>query len=237
MQVSVVKASLPLDNKLLASLPRDHFDRLLPHLSTVSLPQGDVLAEAGDEVDQVYFPHYGMLSLLAVLRDGKAIETATVGREGVVGAMAGLGLYKSLVRIVVQMPMACSKIAAPHFRTAAAASDPVRNLCIRYNEVLLSQARVTAACNALHSIEARFCRWLLQCADRAASDTVALTQEFLAEMLGVRRTSVTEVASKVQAAGAITYSRGVIRILDRAALMRMSCECYETLVDQSATLF
>jgi CRP-like cAMP-binding protein len=227
---------LPLDNRLLASLPRDHFDRLLPHLSTVSLPQGDVLTEAGDEVDQVYFPHYGMLSLLAVLRDGKAIETATVGREGVVGAMAGLGLYKSLVRVVVQMPMACSKIAAPHFRTVAAASDPVRNLCIRYNEVLLSQARVTAACNALHSIEARFCRWLLQSADRAAGDTVALTQEFLAEMLGVRRTSVTEVATKVQNAGVITYSRGVIRILDRAALMRMSCECYETLVDQSAVL-
>jgi CRP-like cAMP-binding protein len=224
-----------LDNKLLASLPRDHFDRLLPHLVTISLPQGDVLIEAGDEVDQIYFPHYGMLSLLAVLRDGKAIETATVGREGVVGAMAGLGLYKSLVRVVVQMPSACTKIAAAHFRTVAATSDPVRNLCIRYNEVLLSQARVTA-CNALHSIEARFCRWLLQSADRGASDTVNLTQEFLAEMLGVRRTSVTEVASKVQSAGVITYSRGVIRILDRAALMRMSCECYETLVDQSAML-
>jgi CRP-like cAMP-binding protein len=236
VHLPVSNYGLPLDNRLLASLPRDHFDRLLPHLSTVSLPQGDVLTEAGEEVDQVYFPHYGMLSLLAVLRDGKAIETATVGREGVVGAMAGLGLYKSLVRVVVQMPMACSKIAAPHFRTVAGASDPVRNLCIRYNEVLLSQARVTAACNALHSIEARFCRWLLQSADRAAGDTVALTQEFLAEMLGVRRTSVTEVATKVQNAGVITYSRGVIRILDRAALMRMSCECYETLVDQSAVL-
>jgi CRP-like cAMP-binding protein len=236
VHLPVSNYGLPLDNRLLASLPRDHFDRLLPHLSTVSLPQGDVLTEAGEEVDQVYFPHYGMLSLLAVLRDGKAIETATVGREGVVGAMAGLGLYKSLVRVVVQMPMACSKIAAPHFRTVAGASDPVRNLCIRYNEVLLSQARVTAACNALHSIEARFCRWLLQSADRAAGDTVALTQEFLAEMLGVRRTSVTEVATKVQNAGVITYSRGVIKILDRAALMRMSCECYETLVDQSAVL-
>jgi CRP-like cAMP-binding protein len=233
---SVSNAGFPLDNKLLASLPRDHFDRLLPHLSAVSLSQGVVLYEAGDEVDQVYFPHDGMLSLLAVLRDGKAIETATVGREGVVGAMAGLGLYKSLVRVVVQMPLAGTKIAATHFRTAAAASEPIRDICIRYNEVLLSQARVTAACNALHSIEARFCRWLLQSADRAASDTVNLTQEFLAEMLGVRRTSVTEVASKVQNAGIITYSRGVIKILDRPALMRMSCECYETLLDQSATL-
>jgi len=236
VQVPVPKASHPLDNKLLSSLPRDHFDRLLPHLSTLSMQQGNVLFEAGDEVDQVYFPHYGMLSLLAVLRDGKAIETATVGREGVVGAMAGLGLYKSLVRVVVQMPVGCSKIAASHFRTVVAGSEPLRNLCIRYNEVLLSQARVTAACNALHQIEARFCRWLLQSADRAASDTVPLTQEFLAEMLGVRRTSVTEVASKVQGAGVITYSRGVIKILDRPALMRMSCECYETLNDQSAVL-
>jgi len=232
----VSNAGHPLDNKLLASLPGDHFDRLLPHFTSVQLPQGLVMFESGDEVDQVYFPHYGMLSLLAVLRDGKAIETATVGREGVVGAMAGLGLYKSLVRVVAQMPVACSKIAATHFRTVATGSDPVRNLCIRYNEVLLSQARVTAACNALHSIEARFCRWLLQSADRAATDTVTLTQEFLAEMLGVRRTSVTEVASKVQNAGAITYSRGVIRILDRPALLRMSCECYETLLDQSAVL-
>jgi CRP-like cAMP-binding protein len=166
VQVPVAKATLPLDNKLLASLPPDHFDRLLPHLSTVSLQQGVVLYEAGDEVDQVYFPHYGMLSLLAVLRDGKAIETATVGSEGVVGAMAGLGLHKSLVRVVVQLPVAVSRIASTHFRTVAAGSDVLRNLCIRYNEVLLSQARVTAACNALHPIEARFCRWLLQSAPR-----------------------------------------------------------------------
>jgi len=227
---------LALDNKLLASLPRDHFDRLSPYLTTVSLPQGEVLTESGEEVDQIYFPHYGMLSLLAVMRDGKAIETATVGREGVVGAMAGLGLYKSLVRVVVQMPVVCSRIPAPQFRTVAAGSDPIRHLCIRYNEVLLSQARVTAACNALHSIEARFCRWLLQSADRAAGDTVNLTQEFLAEMLGVRRTSVTEVASKIQGAGVIAYSRGVIKILDRAALLRTSCECYQTLLDQSAIL-
>src|SRR5205814_1476728 len=204
-------------NKLRAKSTRRDFETLSEHLTHVSLPQGEIVYEAGDEVAHIYFPSGGMFSLLAVMRDGKAIETATVGREGVVGAMAGLGLYRSLVRVVVQMPIACSKIAASHFRTVAASSDPVRNLCIRYNEVLLSQARVTAACNALHSIEARFCRWLLQSADRAASDRVALTQEFLAEMLGVRRTSVTEVASKVQNAGVITYARGVIKILDRPA--------------------
>jgi CRP-like cAMP-binding protein len=225
-----------LDNKLLASLLRSQFNLLVPHLTTTALAQGVVVYETGDEVEQVYFPHNGMFSLLAVMRDGKAIETATVGREGVVGAMAGLGLYNSLVRVVVQLPLTATRIAAAQFRKAVASSEAIRDLGIHYNEVLLTQARVTAACNALHPVEARFCRWLLQSADRAASDTVTLTQELLAEMLGVRRTSVTEVAGKMQNEGVITYSRGVIRILDRAGLERLSCECYQTLIDHSATL-
>jgi CRP-like cAMP-binding protein len=227
---------VPLDNKLLSSLPRDQFDLLAPHLVTQSLARGLVLMEAGNEFDYVYFPHYGMLSLLAVMKDGKAIETATVGCEGVVGAMAGLGLYKSLVRVVVQLPIGVTTISAPHFRKVASGSEAVRDLCIQYNEVLLSQARVTAACNALHGIQSRFCRWLLQSADRAGSSTVNLTQDFLAEMLGVRRTSVSEVASKIQNTGAIKYSRGIINILDRAALEKMSCECYQTLLDQSVAI-
>jgi CRP-like cAMP-binding protein len=138
--VHIKNLGRPLDNKLLAALPRDQFDLLAPNLAAVPSQQGDVLAEPGDEFDYVYFPQSGMLSLLAVLRDGKAIETATVGREGVVGAMAGLGLYKSLVRVVVQLPMFVSKIPASQFRKAAAKSDAVRNMCIQYNEVLLSQA-------------------------------------------------------------------------------------------------
>jgi CRP-like cAMP-binding protein len=225
-----------LDNKLLAALPRSQCNLLAPHLSITTLPQSAVVYETGDEVDQIYFPHNGMFSLLAVMRDGKAIETATVGREGVIGAMAGLGLYRSLVRVVVQLPLTASKIAAAQFRKAAAASERIRDLAVHYNEVLLTQARITAACNALHPVEARFCRWLLQSADRAASDTVTLTQELLAEMLGVRRTSVTEVAGKLQNEGVIAYSRGVIRIVDRGGLERLSCECYRTLIDHEATL-
>jgi CRP-like cAMP-binding protein len=222
-------------NRLIAALQREQFHLLAPHMTTVSFPQNQILLETGDEVDQVYFPHSGMLSLLAVMRDGKAIETATVGREGVVGAMAGLGLYRSMVRVVVQLPMTTTKISSTHFRKAVAGSEALRNMCIQYNEVLLTQARITAACNALHPVEERFARWLLQSADRAESSTVGLTQELMAEMLGVRRTSVTEVAGKLQAAGYITYSRGVIKIVDRAALERVSCECYSTLVDYSAS--
>jgi len=224
-----------MDNKLLASLPSKDFEALKPHLTVISPVQGDIVYEAGAEVDYVYFPHSGMFSLLAVMRDGKAIETATVGREGVIGAMAGLGLYKSLVRVTVQLPLQASKIAAAPFRRAVTASTALRDVCVRYNEVMLTQARITAACNALHQIDERFCRWLLQSSDRAASDTVALTQELLAEMLGVRRTSVTDVARKMQDKGVITYARGVIKILDRDALKLLSCECYETLVEQEAT--
>ena len=121
-------------------------------------------------------------------------------------------------------------------RKTADKSDAVRNLCVNFNEVLLSQARVIAACNALHSIGPGFCRWLLQSADRAASNTVTLTQALLAEILGVRRTSVTELASRIQSSGAISYSRGVIKILDRRVLEMLACECYQTLLDQQAEL-
>jgi CRP-like cAMP-binding protein len=224
----------PASNKLLAALPRTDFQLLAPQLTTLQLAQGTMLYEAGDEVDEVYFPLSGMVSMVVVMRDGKAIETATVGREGVVGAMSGLGLRISRVRAMVQLPIFASRISSPQLRKAVASSKPISDLCIRYNEVLLEQARITAACNALHQIEARFCRWLLQTRDRGETDTIKLTQEFLAEMLGVRRPSVSEVASKIQADGAISYSRGVIKILDLEALKGMSCECYEALQNQTS---
>lgn len=223
----------PASNKLLAALPRDDFGLLRTHLTTVGLEQGTVLCETGDEVDQVHFPLSGMISLVIVMMDGKGIETATVGREGVFGAMSGLGIHHSRVRAIAQLPMFASRVASTHLRRAAASSKAIADLCIRYNETLLGQARITAACNALHTVEARFCRWLLQTRDRAESDTIQLTQEFLSEMLGVRRTSVTEVATKIQASGAISYSRGVINILDLAALKALSCECYEMLQEQT----
>jgi CRP-like cAMP-binding protein len=220
------------DNKLLAALPRTQFDRLAPHLLSEALVQGLVLREPGEKFDQVYFPHGGMLSLLVVMRnEEKAVETATVGREGVVGGMTGLGHSRSAVRVVVQLPMMVSTITAIKFREVAKQSDAIRDMCLHFNEVLLLQARVTAACNVLHPAEARFCRWLLQSADRAGGDTVDLKQEFLAEMLGLQRTSVSDVAAKIQALGVIIYSRGRIKIVDRPALERLSCECYETLLE------
>jgi CRP-like cAMP-binding protein len=229
-------ASAKHTNNLLGSLPHAQFGLLSPYMVVDQLEQGTILVEAGDETENVYFPHVGMLSLLAVLKDGRAIETATVGREGVVGAMAGLGAHISHVRVVVQLQAEVTRIPASRFRKATGESTTLRNLCVGYNEILLSQARINVACNAVHIIEARFCRWLLQTADTAGCNTINLTQQFLAEMLGVRRTSVTEVAKKVQRTGAIHYTRGEINILDRRILERLSCECYATLVEQSKSL-
>jgi CRP-like cAMP-binding protein len=224
----------PASNKLLQALPPSDFNLLASHFVPVQLPQSSVLFEPGEEVSEVYFPLAGMLSIVVAMRDGRAIETATIGREGVVGAMAGLGLHVSKVRAIAQLPMLASRISAEHLRKAVEASKPIATLCVHYNEVLLEQARITAACNALHKIEARFCRWLLQTRDRIESDTIMLTQEFLSEMLGVRRTSVTDVASEIQSKGVISYSRGVIRILDLQAMKAMSCECYEALRKQTS---
>jgi len=220
---------IPLANRLLAALPSAAFEDLKSHLAIIPMAQGTLLFEVDDEVDQIFFPVSGMISLLVVLKNGNAVETATVGREGVVGAMAGLGLHKSRVRAVIQLPATVAHISATHFRKAVSRSPAISSLCLEYNEVLLSHARITAACNLSHAIEARFCRWLLQCRERAESETVPLTQEFLSEMLGVRRTSVTEVAIKMQDAGLISYTRGIIKIVDLQKMKEISCECYETL--------
>lgn len=221
-------------NTLLAALSSDVRDTLTPHLSPGAFAQGTVLAEAGDAIEHVYFPLSGMISVVVVMKDGKAIETATLGRDGMFGGMAGFGRYVTRFRAIVQAPMTAVRISAAQFGKAVQKSPELQALCINHNELLLIQARITAACNALHKVEERFCRWLLQTREITGSDTVTLTQEFLSEMLGVRRTSITDVASRLQAAGIISYSRGVIRIIDLPALKRLSCECFETLCEQHA---
>jgi CRP-like cAMP-binding protein len=202
----------------------------------VQLTSGTVLAVPGVEVDHAYFPLSGAVTLLVVMRDGKAIETGTVGREGVVGAMSGIGSCKWQVRAIAQLPMFARKIASTEFRKAVSSSRAIADLCIRCNEGLLTQARIRVACNAVHRFEARLCRWLLQTRERAESDTIMVTHEFLAQMLGVRRTTVTEASNKIQAAGAISCSRGVIKIIDLKAVKAMACECYETFREQTSLI-
>jgi CRP-like cAMP-binding protein len=224
----------PRSNKLLAELPPQDLQFLIPHFVTMKFAQGAILCEPGVDVDHVYFPMSGAVSMLVVMRDGKAVETGSVGREGVVGAMSGIGPSRWQVRATAQVPMLARKIASTEFRKAVFSSKAIADLCLRSNEGLLTQARIGAACNARHRLEARFCRWLLQTRDRAESDTIMLTHEFLAQMLGVRRPTVTETSIKIEAAGAIVCSRGVIKIIDLEAVKALSCECYETLRGQTS---
>ncbi|MFI4997123.1 MAG: Crp/Fnr family transcriptional regulator [Hyphomicrobiales bacterium] len=219
-------------NRILAALGTADHALLEPHLEEISLKLGALLQEAGAEVEHVYFPHDGMISLLAVMTDGQAIETATVGREGVVGAMAAFGKRLGFTRAVVQAPMTASRIASRHFRAAAQKSKGIGPLMVSYNELLLAQIQQTAACNALHSMEARLARWLLQTRDRCDGDALPLTQQFLSEMLGVRRTTVNLVARQLEKAGLIQNRRGRVIVLDRKGLEDVACECYAIVRDQ-----
>jgi CRP-like cAMP-binding protein len=215
-----------LRNRLLAALGPEHIGLLAPQLSEVELEQGAMLQEQGERIERVYFPHSGMISLVAVMQQGNAVETATVGREGAVGAMSGLGPRHAFTRAVVQMPGMASQIATGKFQAIVRQSTAIRDIVVHYNEILLAQVQQSAACNALHEAEARFCRWLLQSRDRSDSDVVPITQEFLAQMLGVRRTTVTLVAQSLQDDGLLRYRRGRIEIIDRPGLEARACECY-----------
>src|SRR4051794_18977816 len=204
-------ASNQIKNKLLSALPRNVFDALRPDLVHVELQIRTQIYASDDEVQWVYFPSSGMISMLQSTADSRGIELATIGRESALGTMAGFGLNRALTVSVVQMPLTAVKISALNFRKHVSQYASVQEMALKSNEVILAQTQITAACNALHNVEQRFCRWLLQTRDRSETDTISLTQEFLGEMLGVRRTSVTEIASKLQDEGIIRYRRGHIR--------------------------
>jgi CRP-like cAMP-binding protein len=197
-----------------------------PHLCQVKLAQGAVLHEAGEAITGVYFPLSGMVSMLAVLRNGDAIETGIIGREGYVGGYFGPRGWRSSGHAVMQMGGEVMQLNVRQFKKVLDVSEDFRNLINGYQSVVYFQAQQTAACQALHQVEARMCRWLLQAQDAVGDDTLNLTQEFLSHMLGVRRTSVSGSANKLQEEGLISYRRGVIKILDRKALEKASCECY-----------
>jgi CRP-like cAMP-binding protein len=216
-------------NRLLAGLPAADFSLLSQHMKDMVLQQGVVLQEQGERVEDIYFPHDGIVSLLAIMQQGDAIEIATIGREGAIGSLAGLGPRRSHTRAVVQVTGTASRIPAARFRKAAEDSQAIRDIIMRYGEVLLIQVQQTAACNALHDVEERLSRWLLQARDRVNSNTIRLTHEFLSQMLGVRRPTVTVVARMLQDAGLIRYHRGHIEIVDRGGLEAKACECYETI--------
>jgi len=227
----------PNRNRFLAALPAKDFSLLVPHLRTVTLERGATLHEAGDEIEYVYFPCGGMVSLVCVMKNGATVETATVGRGGIVGATAGLGSRHGFSTAIVQISGEVARIARPSFLSAAETSSAIRGLVLRYNDLLLSQIQRSAACNALHHLQPRFCRWLLQVRDCIDDDLIPLTQEFMAQMLGVRRTTLTIIARVLQTRGMIRYQRGRIHILDRPALEHCACECYAVIKTQTDALF
>lgn len=216
----------PLKNRLLASLPPEDFGYIAAQLSHQDLEKGKLLYDPGDPIDTVYFPHDCVISLMTLMENGAAIESATIGREGGLGLMAAISPRQSLSRAIVQAPGGVSRISASALREGVERSAVLRDLIERHNDALFGHAIQSVACNALHAVEARFCRWLLGFRDRIDVDTISLTQEFLADMLGVQRTTVTAVAGALQAKGLIRYRRGVVDILDRQGLEAIACECY-----------
>jgi len=214
------------DNRLLATLPREMIELMGHNLKQIALAQGRALYEPGQPIDQIYFPQSGMISLLVVAKDGGAVETATIGREGAVGLHGALGKRLSFTRATTQISGRFSIISASAFAQFTHDHGSVRDLIARYTEVLWAEAQQIAACNAVHDTPARMCRWLLQTADRIGSNHIPLTQELIAQMLGVRRTTVTLLAQTLQHRNLIKYARGHIIILNREKLERCACECY-----------
>jgi CRP-like cAMP-binding protein len=226
-----LKGSTSMDsrrNRLLASLPAPDLALIARHLKRVPLDHGAVLQEQDAPVELVYFPLSGAVSLLAVMQSGDAVETAIVGHEGAVGLFADLGPWQACTRAIVQTPGIAECIPASVLKTIAGQSPEISRSLLRYKEALSAQVQQTAACNALHSVEERMARWLLQALDRCDKDELPVTQDLLSQMLGVRRTTVTIVARKFQYDGLIRYRRGRIVVVNREALQRLSCECYGT---------
>jgi CRP-like cAMP-binding protein len=226
--VDAIQASLILSPNRLLSAIGAH-DLLALHLRDVPLMQGMVLQEQEAPVEHVYFPLSGVISLISVMENGDMVQTAMVGRDGAVGAFGGLGPWNAFSRAVVQLPGMAAVVPVARFQAAVAQCDSIRSLVLRFKEALLAQVQQTAACNALHPLEARLARWLLQTSDLADVLQLPLKQDFIAEMLAVRRTTVTLVAGKLQQDGLISYRRGRIVILDRPRLEETACECYGTM--------
>lgn len=213
-------------NRLLAALDTADMDRLRPHLEEVSLNRHQVLSEPNGKISRAYFPHDGLVSLQTVLSSGPCVESAMVGREGMVGAPLIAYHNVSPSRAVVQVPGRAAAIAGDRLQRALHESAPLRDLLGRYVHAFLAQITQSVACNAVHAAERRLARWLLAATERNGNRPLPLTHEFLAEMLGVGRPTVTLVARALQAAGLIDYRRGSISVTDRRGLESAACECH-----------
>lgn len=216
----------PTQNRLLAAFPPEVRDRIFPDLQLIDLPLGKVLYESGDTMRHVYFPSNSIVSLLYVLEDGASAEISVVGNEGVVGVALFMGGESTPSRAIVQSAGHAYRLAGSRTKEEFHRDGQMQQLMLRYTQALITQMAQTAVCNRHHSIDQQLCRWLLLSLDRLEGNHLVMTQELIANMLGVRREGVTEAASKLQKLGVINYVRGHITVLDRPRLESLSCECY-----------
>jgi CRP-like cAMP-binding protein len=216
----------PTQNQLLAALPPAEFARLAPHLELIAMPLGEALYESGGRLQHVYFPTTAIVSLLCMLENGASAEIAVVGHDGILGISLFMGGETTPSRAVVHSAGFGYRLKAQLLKQEFNRAGPMLHLLLRYTQSLITHMAQTAVCNRHHSIEQQLCRWLLLSLDRLASDSLTITQELIANMLGVRREGVTEAAGNLQRAGLIRYSRGRIEVLDRPGLEKAVCECY-----------
>lgn len=227
-----VKPDDPVKNRLLAALPQEEYGRLHPYLEPVSFDLGEVVYESGERLDYVYFPTTSIISLLYLMEDGSSAEMGLAGNEGVVGIALFMGGGTMPNRAVVQSAGGAVRLKAKALQTEFALGSKFQHLLLRYTQALITQISQTAVCNRLHSVEQQLSRWLLLSHDRVEADELIMTQELIADMLGVRREGVTVAAGRLQDAGAISYVRGHIQILDRQKLEAIACECYKVVKDE-----
>jgi CRP-like cAMP-binding protein len=221
-------------NRLLLALPVDDLERLIPNLEHIVCQREQVLLDADGSLDYIYFPDSGVISVVAVYANGDIIEMATIGREGCSGLQAVFGAKSSSVRLLVQVSGTAAKMPRPAFARAMESIPSFHDLMIRYVQAFLEQVLVSGACNGAHSLKQRLARWLLMMRDRSDADSLGITQDLLAEMLGVRRPSITRVVRELERAGLIEPSRRQVTILDRQGLRKASCECYQLVRDRIA---
>jgi CRP-like cAMP-binding protein len=225
-----------LKNKLLNALSREAKDRIFPLLKLVKMPLGAVIYEVSEKLDYVYFPIDSIVSLLYVLEDGASAEISVIGNEGIVGIAVFMGGESTPNRAVVQSDGSAYRLPAEELRTEFNSQPDIRRLLLRFTQSLIAQMAQTAVCNRHHSIDQQLCRWLLLSIDRLPSNDLTMTQELIANMLGVRREGVTEAAGKLQKLGVITYKRGHISVIDRQRLEVESCECYQVVKSETERL-
>lgn len=226
----------PLQNHLLAALPAPVQERLFPHLELQQLPLGKVLYESGDAMRHVFFPTDAIISLLYVMESGASAEISVVGNEGLIGVAVFMGGESTPSRALVQSAGYVYRLSGQRIKDEFNRHGEMLQLMLRYTQALITQMSQTAVCNRHHSIDQQLCRWLLLSLDRLPSNQLSMTQELIANMLGVRREGVTEAAGKLQKLGVIEYSRGRITVLDRARLEGLSCECYSVVKKETDRL-